>query len=360
MAKQKKYNIKIFDPTGTLISTIQPELILSDIEFDSQLNGGVGTVQIELDLTFDDFENQVSYIDVHNSVKIFEFDDENQDGQLIFTGEIIQPTPKLKVRAEMVTLLCQGLSAMFNVSVFKQGASFAPSYSGVDPSAIATDIVDQVIALTPFLTYEDTAIPSQTVFSVGTNVTVDFDPGTSWFDAMQIVAELAGDGWNWFVDGQGRFWFRSKPTTPTHVLQIGDDVGGIENEEDGAEIVNDVTIVYDTGTFNKTDASSIATYGTREAYIDDQNIKDATTAEQRADTELRKANPVKRVEIEINSKFNFEGISVGDTLKVRGLKSGSITLDPNSLIVGFFYGPDTMIVSLGEYTSLATEIAKIA
>ena len=138
---KKKYLLKFYQKNGDLISTVHPEIILSEIEFTETVNSGQGLLTLELNLTFDDFENEVLFVGIQNFIKVYEIDEDNKNGQLIYTGIVGKYSPNLKANAETVTLECNGLKTLFQQQIFHNATDYSPSYTTTDPADIFEDII---------------------------------------------------------------------------------------------------------------------------------------------------------------------------------------------------------------------------
>lgn len=353
----KKFSIKFYDKSASPIKTVNPLILLNEPSFTQQINGGQGECILRIKASFDNFAEEVNFIGLMNHVQVVEIDPANKDGRVIFTGYVPSHTAILKNAGEYIQIRALGLASKLSESLYGVSPDFTVN-STADPSALATAVIDSLLVDYPnFITYA-TSGPSQSVFSVGTDVNLEFTQ-ISRLEAIQKSRELAGGDWYWYIDGQGVFHFAERPATATHVFQIGNDIESIEVDNNINEMVNHVVVNYDGGQHVALDSSSITEYGRRAKVIDDSSIKDLASAQLRASDELTKATPKLSTKITINSNYDLESIRPGQTCRVRGLKEGSTTMGQNMQIMRVKYQADKVELVLDEFQSLAGAIKKV-
>jgi len=127
-------------------------------------------------------------------------------------------------------------------------------------------------------------------------------------------------------------------------------------------VVNDVTVAYNGGTQNATDATSIAAYGKREKYIDrTTDTSDSTTALQIATKEVED-NKDEKIEatIILNNQYDIESVRPGQTCKIMNYKKGAELFSENMLIVSTRYkNGDSLEINLESKKDVATQLIKL-
>jgi hypothetical protein len=361
----KKFAIKIYNKSATFQKNLSEDIIESDISFTQQINGGQGELLIDLAIPFDDIP---SYIALFNFVRVYEVDTSNPTGRLIYTGWVSQVVPFSDGSRNGVRVICLGLVSLLTLSKYKDGASFDVAQSSVDPSAIIADIISTFqTAYPPSAGFEWIGTDAVTgiragsnVDAIGTNVTYTFQK-LNWRDAIDIVFGLSDPGWYWFVDAGGDFFFKEKSATPDHTFVIGRNIQSIEVPKSIEEIINDVTVAYNGGTQNATDATSITAYGIRAEYIDrTADTNDATTALQIATKEVED-NKISKVEarMTINNTYDIESIRPGQTCQVLNYKKDANLFESNMLIVSTSYkNGDSVELRLESKKDIGTELGK--
>jgi len=347
----KTYNVKIYQPDGTYITSVNETTRLSKINFRSTVNAGQGSLSLNVVASFD---SPPSWAAINNFVKIYCHDlvDGVQSEVLLFTGFISQIEHLRKGSNESMTLSVLGLGSLLALALYKDGASFDVAKSGVDPSAIATEIVDKVNASvgTSWLSY------GANVVSVGTNIDYTFE-SQRWLKAMEKTRELSGGEYFWHIGADGELYFKGKAATATHKFNLLKDVNEIRVVNTSEGIVNDSTVDYGSGTKNATDATSISNYFKRDENKSDSNLG-ATAAQQLVDGVIEdKKDPKIQVTAEINSLYDIETIRPGDTCKFFGTEIGSTTLGTNMMIVSVDYRETTVSITLADdYANFGSQL----
>lgn len=78
---EKNYNIKVYTLAGAYVRTFAPTSIMNGVSFTSQIGGGQGEFRCNLNLPF--ASTQIAY---NNIIKVYEADDANPTGRIIYTG----------------------------------------------------------------------------------------------------------------------------------------------------------------------------------------------------------------------------------------------------------------------------------
>lgn len=361
--KEKQYNIKFYNQDGTSLKVLNTRLLDSEIRFKSVINSGQGSLVLELRTDseyglngFDDFGEYEDALQPFKFVKVFQIDENNKTGRLIYTGFVSKVEPYIDGQGEGVSVTCLGLTSLLALSLFKDGASFDPSYTSTDPKDIIEDIIDHFNSLYSgsWISYSGGHVDT-----VGTAVTLDFEKD-KWNEALGECRRVSGGGYFWRVDPDGQVYFTKKSVSADHTFTLGKNVDTIKVEKNSESIINKNTVKWSSGTVTSSDATSIAAYGTRERYNTSENIKDSSTAQQEADQLVEDNKDLKvKVIVEISSDYDFETIRVGETCKILGLKKDQTLLGNNMQIVGLTYTPDKATLELEEYQDFAEAVKAI-
>lgn len=352
--QKKSYNIKIFEPDGTYLTTVNETLRLSDIRFRATMNSGQGVMGLKIKSSFDD---PPSWAALNHFVKVFcvKLDNGTQTEELLFTGFITQIEHELRGSEEFMQLSVMGLSALLGLALYKDGAAFDVAQTGVDPSAIATDIITAANAGigTSWLS------TGSNIDTVGTNVSYTFKK-LRWLEAMQKALEFAGGNFFWFIGADGELYFKELPSTATHKFNILKHVNSIRVVNTSEEIINESTVLHSgSGTKTASDASSITTYFKRDEYQEDTDMN-AAAGQQFVDGKVAdNKDPKIKVSVEINSSFDIESIRPGETCKFYGTKTGSTVLGSNMIIKSVEYDETTVKLTLAEdFANFGTQLAE--
>lgn len=353
----KKFVAKIYQNDGvTFIRSLKPTEIKNVPVFTSQINGGFGQCLLDLNLPFDDY-GEGSDIDFMNIIKIYVTDENNTLGRLIYTGFISAYKPYIDGGKQGLKVTLLGLVSLLAFAYYKNGASFTVAHSNEDPSTIMKAIIDNFNSVYPnnLIGYDSTAT---TVDTVGTNVTYSFETN-KWLDALKNSFGTVGAGWWWSIDKQGQLYLKQKPASATHTFTIGKDIDTIEVDKSSEGITNQVRVKYGVNTYDYNESTSISRFGTRENVVEDSQIQDATTAQQKAEQQVND-NKVEKIKarITINLNYDLESIKVGDTCQIVNLSTAQTTFNNNMQIVSVAYNFDKVTIELEQQTKFSVELQK--
>lgn len=189
--------------------------------------------------------------------------------------------------------------------------------------------------------------------TVGTNVSYEYEAKT-WIDAIKETFDLVDPGWYWRIDQNAIFYLKQKPSAATNTFTIGRDIEEMNVEKSSEDVINKSRVSYNSGASNLdvSDTASIDEFGTREVFISDDRITDATTATQRAEKPVNDNNDEKiKASMRVNSQFDIETIAVGQTCKIRNLNNDSQTFNDNMQIVAVTYDFEFAKLELEELTN---------
>jgi len=358
----KQFSVKIYDSLAVFQKNISPNLIQNRIQFDQKINGGQGQLIIDLAINFDE---PPTWTEKFNFIRVYESDEDNSS-RLIYSGWISQRVPYFFGNRQGIKLVCLGLVSLMSLSLYKDGASFDVVQSAVDPGAVIDDIISTFQGVyPPSGGFEWIGSDAQAgirdggnVDTVGTNIAFTYEKNT-WQEASQKTTDLADPDWYWFVDKGGDFFFKEKAATADHTFIMGRHINSIEIPDSIEDVVNDVTVAYDGGTENATDATSITAYGKREKYINESaNTSDSTTAQQRATKEVEDNKNAKiEATLVLNNTFDIESIRPGQTCKILNFKKGASILGENMKIVSTNYdNGETLSIELERVRTFRQEL----
>lgn len=351
----KKFTIKFYDNNGTTyLKTLNRSEVKGVPSFTSQINGGYGQCNLDLNLPFDDY-GEGSFIDFMNVVKIYIQDESNPLGRLVYSGFISSYQPYLESSRQGVKVTLLGFVSLLSFGYYKNGSNYVVNHSSVDPAVIFKAIADHFSSVYPagLIGYDS---GGQTIFTVGTNVSYEFNED-KWLDALQNAFGTVGAGWFWHLDYRGQLILKTKPSEATHRFTIGKDIESIQSNKNAEKVINDIRVTYNANTYTQNDAVSVARFGTRTKLISDDRILNLATAQQRATQEIND-NKVEKIKasVVINSNYDLESIKVGDTCKIQNMSKNQTTFNDNMLIVSVAYNFDKVTIELEEQTKFSLEL----
>lgn len=365
----KRFNIKVYDKDGVnRIATLnfspteprgeqKDEVILSAPKFNAVKNGGLGACNLEFNVKIDDFGGLESVIVPMNEFRIYEITDEYPLGKKIYSGFLDSFKPRLKQGKETTVVKIFGYASALGFDEFRTaGGSSTVSYSATDPGQMARDIITRAAELYPQLNFDSSSIPL-----LGWTTDYDFD-NISWKDALDLVQQMAGTGYYWYVDQENKVYLLEKSSSAEKEYTIGYDVQEFEADIKTGHIKNRIIFKWSGGTLSpKTDATSIDNYGQRTERVDGSSVTSSTAADIQAQYYLDSKKEKKVVgELVINSRATFHDIRPGQTVKVLALKEGQALYSDNMQIENMNYTAEAVKLQLEEYINFAKEVAKVA
>jgi hypothetical protein len=327
----KKTLIKIYRPTGEFLKE------WSNARFDTftkEINGGLGPCVIQLGEKFDYSGNDLK---LNNMVKIFITDKETigttDKMKLIYSGYISSYIPYVDGGKEEITVNLLGWHSLFTQDIWKNGTTTTFDYAGIatDIGTIMRNVLGRYIAETtnPKIVY---SLGNVLTTSTTTEYKFEF---LTYREGIDKIKSLAPANWYWYVDENGEFYFKSKPTTPTHTFVLGKHFTKVSVERSLEKMKNTV-YVFDDGTNSGggaqlkryDDDASVTEYGRRIEKIIDNRVKVAGDLQKLGESYVAEhKDPDVKVTVEIldnnddsNFGYDIESITPGDTCKFEGFK----------------------------------------
>lgn len=220
-------------------------------------------------------------------------------------------------------------------------------FNSVDPSTIATALIDNYVAAGGQVNYSDTSVATTNTL---TSYTFKFN---TFLDGLSTVVELAPTNWFFYVDvATNIFYFNKLPDTPDHYFTFGKEIIDVDIEYTLEKMANNVYVVgglKPDGTSliaTSSDPDSIATYGQRLSTKVDNRITRPSTAQTIADNIIKdNRNPSFIIKIEVNAKdYDITSVRIGQLVGFRN--SSGLVGDLEVLVVGKVYTPELVTLYL--------------
>ena len=306
--KQKAYNIKVFSLNNAYIRTINPNDLMSDISFTSQISWGQWELAIRIRASI------TSWVIAYNQIiRVYESDTINTTPILIYSGIVGSLKRISDGSGDYIEARIVGLASMLAWIVFQQGGV----YTFTKAQELATtqkNIIDYFSTIYPgILSYTGSSVENTGV----TTTTLSFD-NTSSIEAIKLV-ENTGQYW-WTIDANGLLQYHPKNGAIwqlSHNFTFWENIDSIDIDENIEELANRTIVKWTSGVAIANDAPSQAIYGIRESY-ESYNTWDITSANVRASSNLSRKKDLKRkICIIVNDNYNIETIRPGDLATVR-------------------------------------------
>lgn len=327
----KHYIYKVYDSESGALVDIWADEVISDPVYKSVINGGSGELRIKLARPFDEFGEDED-VKLNNKVKVFCFDKEAPNGQVIFYGYISGYKPIIKKASEYIEITLFDFTAELQRIVLRDGSGNTTiAYNSYDPSNILKDVIDKYRTLGGNIGYSGSSIEL-----TGTTVSYTFNTNTIK-ECLDKIIELCPIGWYYRVDPDGYIYLASKPTVATHVFTIGLDVEELETFRRVEDLINRVLFTGggDPPLFIvREDTTSQGTYGLYEVRVVDERVTVTATAQTIAQRLIDqfKEPEIRSTFLIVDSAgpndalgYDIESIKPGQTLKVENLKTTTRT-----------------------------------
>lgn len=290
----------------------------------------MGECKFDLARKFDDYGE---YFDVklNNEIMIFVTDRDTvgtpELSKLIYSGYISNYEPFISGGREGVAVTCLGYYTKLGQDIYKNGTTTTITESGADVGVIMRNILARYVAETasPRINYS-----AETIRTTSTTASYTFEMMT-YREAIEVAKSLAPVDWWWYVNQDGQFLFKSKPSAATHTFVFGRHFSAVKVSKNMEKMKNALLFwnrIVGSGQIYKLyyDAGAISEYGRRMLKIVDQSRVGAT-----ADADLigdgfvgEHKEPDIKVSVEIIDNnysdfgYDIESIEPGHTCNFMG------------------------------------------
>lgn len=355
----KSYNYKVFSfPGGDFLGNLNPKRA-QEPTFPWKANGGQGQLRFRYIVPFDDFdETLLAYM---NIVQVYEVDESNPTGRLIYTGFVSQYAPYTDGSEQGVNVTLLGLVSFLSLAYYKSGSSYTVTHTNQDPADILKAIIDHFNTI---YVVSSTEFPNGLIHyaggfidNVGTLVDLTFED-QHWNEAFDKVFSYAPEGWFWRIGPDGNTYLQEKSATPVHAFTVGKDTETLDVTRNTEKIKNLLTFRDSAaGVTTFQDATSQGVYGVREEIYTASETADATAiAEYGAAFIANNKDPKVNARMVINLNYDIESIKPGDTCRVNNFKLGADILADNMQIVSVSYSPDKATLMLEQDITFGKEL----
>ncbi len=332
-----RYDIKAYTKEGTYITTINPNVVMNDISFSSNVNGGLGQLNLNLALSFGDTTFHGGEI-----IKVILYNERYKQGKQIYMWFVSQISRVYDTNKGYIKLVCLWIASLLTSVLFTW------SYNGT-----AETILNAIIA-------EFNSNYAWSLISVGgideyeENINVEFKDWTSCQKAIEQVNEIAN--YYRFINAEWKFYFRKKGTQTEHIMANKQEVESMNLNYSIESIVNRIFVARKDGTVKMyEDNISQSLYGIKEEYSNQQSIVDATTQDEFGNNYIAQySNPKNASTVVVNSEYDIEKIEPWDTITIVNSEYEI----KNLTIEKINYSPSKVTLTLEENESLWSVISE--
>lgn len=324
----KTYQIKTYNLNGTYKDTINPNDILNEISFSSNINGWAGQLNIQTSYKLEDLNYQGG-----EYVKVTLFDDAHKSWIQIYYWYISQIIRSVESSREYTTFVCLWIQSLLNNILYTNG-----SYTKT-PSAMVTDVLN-------FFRNYYTSI---TAWSINTSDTWNQNYNRQYQNCFNIIKSVSEWSWSKFlVDGEWKLNFFK--TWTNHLLHLHYDIDKMQITDTIEEIVNNYSLARNGGTVaTYSNASSQSTYWRKDKYESNSELNSSTTQDAYWNQYIAdNKNPKETMSITLNKNYPFEEIKPWDTITVL---NAWITI-ANKVVNKISYKPDQCVLTIDKTDTL--------
>ena len=355
----KQYTIKVYNQAGTTFLGVLTDTV--DYRFTKTINGGLGSLIMQLPRRLDSY-NSDGLLTLSNEIQVWVQDGDAPAGTKIYSGYIDGVIASNTGGAESIIVQVLGYVTRLGFSALVSGSSMSIDFSADDPAEHFKDIIDF---------YRADVANERINYAVGTVEIAGFDVSKQMnrvmcMEAIDEIRAISGADWWWFVDANNVAYFKSKPTTPTHIFTFDKEVSAISTSYDMTDVSNNFNLYNslqpdDPNYINELYANSAseALYFKRYQLQTDGRMTDPDSVDKLGEAYINAfKNPNTSTVITIKDNnygdgYNIESINPGDTCTIRNILPDN-PLEDNMLITRVDYQPEYVTVFLQDLRELVS------
>ena len=306
------FNIKVYDRNWNFIQTLNEKEISCNFNFNGSVNSGFSSLSFEY---YWDLE-----LEHKQRIKIY------KKSEAIYQWFITSITRKIDKSWRKQIIKTNWLIWLLAFTAYQDWTI------NNNPGVLIRNIFSPLgFDITPVRDYT-----SSISIESSNNTTLSF---------LQQVLNQTAD-YAFFIDAENRVRFT--PYETHHLLTYWDDCYNIDLSEDSSQYFNTITLNVDWGSISWSNWEWVAKYWVNQCIIDDQDIKDFTTANLRLQSLLKEKDIVRNYKISVNSNYNYFSIKPWDLVSVRNTE----WIIENKQVKQVQYAKHTANIILDSYQSL--------
>lgn len=329
----KHYQIKTYQRDWTYIETINPNNVLNEISFSSNINWWVWQLTIQTD-----YPVNTSTYTWWELVKVRMYDEKHLEWKQIYFWFISQIVRTQETSRSYLNLICLWCASLMKKIIYTNW-----DYTKT-PSAMITDALNYVRTYYSCLT-------AWTIDSTDTttqNFSRDYD---DCFDVINTTAETV---WKKrFVDWEWKLQFFA--TWTNHILHLWYDVEKIVMTDSIEPVVNYLYLERSDWTVKTyTDATSITNYWRSEKYKSNTELNSSATQDEYWNSYIAEnKDATTNITITLNTNYSFEDIKPWDTVSIVNTDLTITDLPINKIQ----YSPDKCVLTIEKIDTLRNVIS---
>lgn len=332
-----RYDIKAYTKEWTYITTINPNIVMNDISFSSNVNGGLGQLSLNLALNFGDTTFHGGEI-----IKVILYNERYKQWKQIYMWFVSQISRVYDTNKWYIKLVCLWIASLLTSVLFTW------TYNTTIESVL-NSIISQFNSK-----YSWNLITVKQIDGYEENINVEFKDWTSCQEAIKQVNDITN--YYWFIDAEGRFYFRKKWTQTEHIMANKQEVESMNLNYNIESLVNRIFVARKDRTVKTYENNlSQSIYWIKEAYNNQPSIVDEATQDEFWNNYIEQyKNPKNASTVAVNSEYDIESIEPWDTITVVNSEYEI----KNLTIEKINYSPSKVTLTLEENESLWSVISE--
>ena len=345
----KQVSIKVYSPAGELLKDWTNMANFG--EFTKEINAGLGECIIDLAVKFDYQGTELSIGNVVDII-ISDKDTTNEGFRKIYSGYISTIEPFVDGKKQGITVRILGHYTKLSLDYLKDAETirlYSDETNGITTIASGT-VADIGLILRGILNrYRAETINPKIWYSLASIPNVNQDALYSfrlvtYRNAIDRIVSMLPSGYFWYVDEDGLFSIKSKPTTPTHIFKFGKHFKSIKIEK-SLEKLRNFILVWDgkpDGVFKSySDAYSITKYGRRCQVIQDNSIGDENTMDkigrkflaENKDQQVSITCEIIDNNLDSINGYDIDSVQAGDTCRFVGFDNSIVDVIKDNMLI---------------------------
>ena len=328
----KHYQIKTYQRNWTYIETINPNNVLNEISFSSNINWWVWQLTIQTD-----YPVNTSTYTWWELVKVRMYDEKHLEWKQIYFWYVSRIERKAEESREYTTFTCLWVWSLLK----------AIQYTNWSYSQTCANMMKTI--RTFFNWYYSNIITEWSISTASTTTQNRTRNYNDCFDCFNTIAEAIWYkriiDWEWHLD------FFLPSTRTKHIVHLWEEVNSITVEKSIEELVNEYRLARNWWTVQTyTDATSISTYWRKMKYESNTSLNSATTQNAYWNAYISQyKNPLQSIQLVLNSEYAYEDIKPWDLISI--LNTDLTTLN-NLTISKIQYKTDQAIITIEHQDTL--------
>ena len=326
-----RYDIKVYSKSWVYQTTINPNVVMNDISFTSNVNWWLWELDLQLALPFSD--NTFHWWEI---IKVDLFNERYKQWKQIYYWYVSQVSRIFDINKWYIQLSILWIASLLNSILY----SWTKTWS---VSSILTDIINSFN-----WKYSWNLITIWWIDTYSEDIEIELNDWTTCKSAIDKINDICN--YYWFIDSEWKFWFKSKWNQKRHILANEQNIESMNITSSIEKVYNRVYVSrkdWEIKQYQNTTSQWL--YWIKEKYENEPSIANESTQDEYGNNYiLENSNPKNASSIVVNSSYDIESIVPWDIISVVNIDFDITDL----LIEKIKYGYDKVVLTLDENESL--------